>query len=94
MISSSVNVGKYRVEEKITPLGIACVVCRLIISFLNPQPRVDVAASVYLLASADSQDGAFPAPMHCTDMSFPTFFNIFSHPMLSTVSLLMGVGRW
>lgn len=70
------------------------MVCRLIISLLNPQPRVDVAASVYLLASADSQDGAFPARMHCTDMSFPTFLNIFSHPMLSTVSLLMGVGRW
>lgn len=34
MISSSVNVGKYTVEEKITLLGIACVACRLTVSLL------------------------------------------------------------
>lgn len=51
MISSSVNVGKYRVE-KITPLGTACMVCRHIVSLLILQSMVDVVSSVYLLASA------------------------------------------
>lgn len=78
MISSSMNVGKYRVEENITPLGIAWMVCKLTVSLLIPPPKVGVAS--YSVPSGFSRlpGWGLSCAMHCTDMSLPTFINIFN----------------
>lgn len=85
MSSSSVNVGKCRVEEKITPLGIACVVVGLLFlfGFFNPWLMLFLLCAFWL-----QHRRAFPALMYHADISFPIFLNIFRHHMLSTVSFL------
>ena len=91
MISSSMNMGKYRVEEKITPLGIAWMVCKLTVSLLIPPPKVGVASySVYLLASADCQDGVFPVP--CTALTCLCPHSSIFSATPTFCCLLMGVG--